>query len=161
MAPRRRPTEATLDVWRRWLRANRLLVDRLDQDLRDACGITLEQYDVLVQLGEAPGARRRMSDLADALLLARSSCTRIVGRLEADGLVQRQADEDDGRVTWAVLTTAGRRRLRRAAVVHLRGVQEGFGRHVHREDHAAIDRVLGRMLTDGAGQARSTDTVLS
>jgi DNA-binding MarR family transcriptional regulator len=161
MAAPRRPSEATLDLWRRWLRANRLLGDRLDADLRAACGITLDEYDVLVQLGEASGARRRMSDLADALLLARSSCTRIVGRLEADGLVRRHADERDGRVTWAVLTRDGKRRLRRAAVVHLRGVQDGFGRHVRPEDHAALDRVLARMLAGGADQPPSTDTVVS
>jgi DNA-binding MarR family transcriptional regulator len=161
MAAPRRPSKATLDLWRQWLRANRLLVDRLDEDLRAACGITLDQYDVLVQLAEAPGARRRMSDLADALLLARSSCTRLVGRLEDDGLVQRHADESDGRVTWAVLTAAGRRRLRRAALVHLGGIEDGFGRHVRREDHGVIGRVLGRMLAEGSGQRPSTDTVES
>jgi len=141
-----RPSAERLDVWQRWLRAQKLLVERLDRDLQEQCHITLEDYDVFVQIVQQPSARVRMSDLADALLLARSSCTRIVGRLEVAGWVQREPDRHDRRVVWASLTPAGRRKLRRAAVVHLAGVQDAFARHLTISDVTTLKALLDRIL---------------
>jgi DNA-binding MarR family transcriptional regulator len=141
-----RPSAERLEVWRRWLLAQKVLVERLDRDLRERCDMTLEDYDVLVQLAQQPSARARMSDLADALLLARSSCTRIVSRLEDVGWVRRDPDADDRRVVWATLTSTGQRRLRRAAVVHLGGVQDAFARHLTANDVGRLDVVLERIL---------------
>jgi DNA-binding MarR family transcriptional regulator len=144
-----RPSAERLEVWQRWLLAQKVLVERLDRELRETCDMTLEDYDVLVQLAQQPSARARMSDLADALLLARSSCTRIVGRLEEVGWVRRDPDGDDRRVVWATLTPTGRRKLRRAAVVHLRGVQDAFARHLSTNDVGRLDAVLDRILDAG------------
>ena len=141
-----RPSAERLEVWRRWLLAQKVLIDRLDRELREQCDMTLEDYDVLVQLAEQPGARARMSDLADALLIARSSCTRIVGRLEDVGWVRRDPDAGDRRVVWATLTPTGRRRLRRAAVVHLNGVQDAFARHLSATDVDRLDVALDKIL---------------
>jgi DNA-binding MarR family transcriptional regulator len=142
-----RPSAERLEVWRRWLLAQKVLVERLDRELRDQCDMTLEDYDVLVQLAQQPASRTRMSDLADALLIARSSCTRIVGRLEDVGWVRREPDADDRRVVWAALTPTGRRRLRRAAVVHLNGVQDAFARHLTATDVGRLDVVLDKILS--------------
>jgi DNA-binding MarR family transcriptional regulator len=142
-----RPSAETLEVWQDWLRAHRLLVQRLDRELREQGGLTLDDYDVLVQLAQAPARRMRMSALADAVLLARSSCTRIVGRLEDRGWVVRTDDEDDGRVVWAELTLAGRSLQRRAALVHLRGVQAHFGRHLGARDAECIGTFSRRVIS--------------
>jgi DNA-binding MarR family transcriptional regulator len=142
-----RPSATKLELWQRWLRVNRMLIDRLDAGLRDSCAMTLEDYDIIFQLSQRPAGRARMSELADALLLARSSCTRLVGRLEADGLVAREPDTDDRRVVWATLTPKGRKRLRRAAVIHLAGVQQEFTRHIDNDDVAALDALLTRVLS--------------
>jgi DNA-binding MarR family transcriptional regulator len=142
-----RPSAERIEVWRRWLLAQKVLVERLDRELREQCDMTLEDYDVLVQLAQQPALRARMSDLADALLIARSSCTRIVGRLEDVGWVRRESDADDRRVVWAALTPTGRRRLRRAAVVHLTGVQDAFARHLTVTDVARLDVVLDKILS--------------
>jgi DNA-binding MarR family transcriptional regulator len=109
----------------------------------------IDDYDALVQLATAPGQRLRMSALADSLLLARSSCTRIVGRLEERGWVRRDADEEDGRVVWATLLPAGRAAQRRAAVVHLAGVQRHFGRHLASVDEGSLAELLGRIVSGG------------
>ncbi len=77
---------------------------------------------MLVQLAEAPGNRLRMSELAEAVLLSRSGLTRLVDRLQKDGLVQRQPDPDDARGMYTVLTAKGRDTLRDASRVHLAGV---------------------------------------
>lgn len=124
-----RPSPATLGAWRAFLEAHAALTRRLDQELRQAHDLALTSYDVLLQLSEA-GGRLRMSDLADAVLLSRPNCTRLVDRLVHEGLVDREADPSDARVRWARLTPEGRRRFRRAAATHLAGIEQHFGRHL-------------------------------
>jgi DNA-binding MarR family transcriptional regulator len=159
VARRTRPDDATLDAWQAWLRAHRLLAGTLDRELRASGEMTLDDYDVLVQLAQAPGRRMRMSDLAAALLLARSSCTRIVDRLEERGWVQRRHDDADGRVLWAFLTVDGRDALRRAAVVHLAGVQQHFGRHLDEREVAVLGESARRIVEAAQSGRASTDTL--
>jgi DNA-binding MarR family transcriptional regulator len=113
-----------LAAWRSFLRTHTHLLRRLEQGLQANGKISLGTYDLLVQLVEAPGNRLRMSELAEAVLLSRSGLTRLVDRLQKDGLVQRQPDPDDARGMYTVLTTRGRDALRDAAGVHLAQVSE-------------------------------------
>jgi DNA-binding MarR family transcriptional regulator len=119
-----RPDDWRLAAWRSFLRTHTHLLRRLGQDLQADHKIGLASYDVLVQLAEAPENRSRMSELAEAVLLSRSGLTRLVDRLQREGLVERQPDPDDARGLFTVLTTQGRNALRDAAVVHLAGVSE-------------------------------------
>ena len=82
----------------------------------------LAWYDVLLTLAQAPERRLRMAQLADRVLLSRSGLTRLVDRLEREGLVRREPSPDDARGTYTVLTAAGLRRLRGAVPLHLAGV---------------------------------------
>ena len=120
------PDREELRAWRTFLRAHAAATRVLEAELESAEGLPLASYDVLVQLAEAPESALRMSDLAAAVLLSRSGLTRLVDRLAADGLVERRACPSDARGTLAVLTTAGRDRLRAASPTHLRGVHEHF-----------------------------------
>jgi len=123
----RRPLRAgdwRLAAWRSFLRTHTHLLRRLEQDLLTDHKIALGSYDVLVQLAEAPMNRLRMSELAQAVLLSRSGLTRLVDRLQREGLVERQPDPDDARGMFTVLTPKGRSALRDAAVVHLAGISE-------------------------------------
>jgi DNA-binding MarR family transcriptional regulator len=90
----------------------------------------------------------RMGELADSLLLTPSGVTRLVDRMETEGLVQRQQCPSDRRGWNAVITPAGRARLRAAAPVHLRGVERHFGRHISDEEADLIADILGRVLND-------------
>ena len=138
-----RPSDDALAVWRRWLESHTRIVEQLDRELRNEHDLSLEWYDVLLQLSEG-GGERTMSDLADALLISRSNCTRLVDRMEKAELVQRRAGERDHRERIAVLLPAGRRRLRAAAPTHLAGIERLFTGHLGRE-HAAVDRFLHRL----------------
>ena len=144
MVARRAPAPAQMDAWRAFLGAHARLIALLDTELRAAHDLPLTHYDVLVQLSEA-GGRLRMSELADAVLLSRSNCTRLIDRLALAGLVEREPDSTDARSRWAVLTESGRRRLRDAAPMHLAGIEEHFARFV--DDGAAhvVADVLGPM----------------
>lgn len=74
-------------------------------------GLSNTTFDVLVRLARTPGHRLRMGDLAAQTALSTSGITRIVDRLERDGLVRRRPSPDDRRSQTAVLTDAGRKRV--------------------------------------------------
>jgi DNA-binding MarR family transcriptional regulator len=135
-----------LDVWRDLLRAHAVVTATLSRELEEEHGLPLVQYDVLVQLSEAPEGRLRMQQLADRVLFSRSGLTRLVDRMADRGLVRRELCTDDRRGTFAVLTPAGRRRLRDAAGVHLRGIHEHFARHLSDADVRALEVALGAVL---------------
>jgi DNA-binding MarR family transcriptional regulator len=121
-----RPSRARLAAWEQFLRSHLALVDRLDRDLVECHGLPLAWYDVLVQL-EAAGGESTMGALASNLLIAPSSCTRIVERMTASGLVERRTDDHDHRVRHARLTPDGRSTLKAAARTHLAGIERYFG----------------------------------
>lgn len=115
-----------LQAWRAFLHAHAAVTDRLAAELESAHGLSLAHYDVLIQLANAPRRRLRMRGLAEAVLLSRSGLTRLIDRMELEGLVQREPCLGDARGVETVLTDAGLAVLIRAAPTHLAGV----GRHV-------------------------------
>src|SRR5256886_8303914 len=104
---------------RAWSRAALTVPRALDADLLAGQGMSLSEYTALMHLSEAPGRSLRMSDLAAACALSLSGMSRIVSRLELQGLVERERASCDGRGLNAVLTDAGLARLRRARPTHL------------------------------------------
>jgi DNA-binding MarR family transcriptional regulator len=115
-----------LGAWRGFLRVHAALVKSLDAELASAHDLPLSSYEVLITLEAAPGRKRRMSELADSVLLSRSGMTRLVDRLERDGLLERDHCTADGRGCFAVLTENGQRLLESARPTHLGGVRERF-----------------------------------
>jgi DNA-binding MarR family transcriptional regulator len=122
-------TPVELGAWRGLLRVHAALVRDLDAELVAAHDLPLSSYDVLIYLQSAPGRRLRMAELADSVLLSRSGVTRLVDRLERDGLIARDTCVDDGRGCYAVLTDAGEALLARARPTHLQGVRDRFLAH--------------------------------
>jgi DNA-binding MarR family transcriptional regulator len=137
---------AELAAWRGMLRVHAALVKALDAELLQAHDLPLISYEVLINLDAAPGHKRRMAELADSVLLSRSGTTRLVDRLERDGLIARQNCADDGRGSYAVLTDRGAELLAQARATHLEGVRERFLRHFDEPElrvfAAAWERVL-------------------
>ena len=145
MSPKISRHDPRLRAWAAFLRAHARIIRALERDLQEREGMALTDYDVLVQLAATEPHRLRMSELADRLLLSRSGVTRLVDRLESDGLVERVTCTDDRRGQWASLTHAGYERLRTATPVHLRGVAEHFIDRLDREELAALERTLARL----------------
>jgi len=150
MARSREPTlnDQQLDAWRVFLRAHSELIRVLDRELEAEQGFPITFFDVMAQLNQA-GGRLRMSELADAVLLSRSGVTRLVDRMERDGLVKREHCPTDRRAMYATITPEGKRALAKARPVHVRGVAEHFGRYLSDEDAKRITAALGRMVPDG------------
>jgi DNA-binding MarR family transcriptional regulator len=122
-----------------------------DADLVREQRLPLSEYLALMHLSEAPGRRMRMSELAAACDLSLSGITRIVNRLEAQGLTERTRCTEDARGYHAVLTRAGLARLRRAWPTHLASVRRHVFDHLHDVDLAHLARVLRRIAPADAG----------
>lgn len=109
-----------------FLRLHTTLVRGLDAELQAAHGLPLTAFEVMNWLAYAPGHRMRMSALAGSVFLSLSGITRLVERLEREGLVRREPCPDDRRGFLATLTEAGLARLREAQVTHAAGVRRRF-----------------------------------
>ena len=129
---------AELAAWRGMLRTQSSLLHDMDAELTSTHGLALRSYEVLIHLEEAPRRRLRMTDLSHTVLLSASGVSRLVDRMERDGLVRRERCSEDGRGYWAVLTTRGERKFREARATHLDGVRRLFLRHFTAEDLARL-----------------------
>jgi DNA-binding MarR family transcriptional regulator len=139
-------TPLELGAWREFLRAHAVLTRELDEELRRSHGLPLSSYDVLVNLESAPDRQMRMSELADAVLLSRSGLTRLVERLEREGLLERADCPSDARGSLAVLTDEGLARLTQARKTHLRGVRERFLEHFSDDELERLGEFWARAL---------------
>jgi len=128
--------------WRALLMGMTLLLDRLDDDLRRNCDLSLVEYEILVRLSERERRRMRMAQLADALAHSRSRVTHTVTRMERAGLISRSSSPEDGRGVVASMTDKGFDLIRRMAPMHVSGVREHLVDLVSREDFAALGRVM-------------------
>ena len=108
------------------LRAHAELTRALDAQLAREHKLPLSSYEVLLFLADAPQGRMRMSDLAESVLLSRSGLTRLVDRLEREGLLKRERCESDARGLFAEITPAGRELFDAARRTHLDGVRALF-----------------------------------
>ena len=139
------PSADRIAVWRSFLQAHASLVGQLEHELQVERELPLAWYDVLLNLNEADG-RQRMQELARSVLLSKSGLTRLVDRMEGAGLLRREQCPSDRRGTLAVLTAEGKAVLRRAAPVHLRGIEEHFARHLTDDEVAVLQRALDRVV---------------
>lgn len=142
-----RLSSGEITVWRKFLRAHATVVRHLESDLLGAHSLPLASYDVLVQLVETPEHKLRMTELAEAVMLSRSGLTRLIDRLEREGLVAREACVSDARGLFAVLTPEGYERLKGASGTHLRGVSERVMARLDTEDLQALERAMDKLLS--------------
>jgi len=147
-----RPDPGHLAAWRALLETHAAVTELLARELSSERGLPLKAYDVLLNLAEAPEGRLRMQELSSSVLLSKSGLSRVVDRMEEGGLVRRERSEDDRRGWFAVLTERGRSTLRRAAPIHLRGIQEHFARHVDDDEARVLAVVLGRVSAAARAQ---------
>jgi DNA-binding MarR family transcriptional regulator len=139
-----------LRAWRGMLRVHTTLVKALDCELEAAHGLGVTSYEVLMYLADAPEGRMRMHDLASSVLLSRSGLTRLVDRLERDGLLARESCKSDARGAFAVLTPAGRETLAAARGTHLAGVRRHFLDHLDAAEMQALADIWDKVLPDAS-----------
>jgi DNA-binding MarR family transcriptional regulator len=105
-----------VDVWHELLERHARTTSSLERRLQHDHGLGVSEYEVLERL--AGSGKSRMQELADAVHLSQSALSRVVARLEADGLVDRGMCPEDRRGIMACLTESGRERYRAARPTH-------------------------------------------
>jgi DNA-binding MarR family transcriptional regulator len=148
-----RPSPDHLAAWRALLTAHAELTERIDAALRAAGVIPLRWYDALLGLYEAPGRRLRLAELAEAALLSRSGLSRLVDRLEAAGLLNREPCEDDARGAFAVLTPEGLQALRRCWRVYGAEIAARVGQRLSPAEARTLRGLLGELIEAEAERA--------
>ena len=136
-------TDDEQQAWRATVGIAQLLIRQLDRDL-NVHGLSGHDYEILVELSEAPEHRLRMTELADATSQSRSRLSHQVTRMENRGLVRRDDCEGDKRGTFAVLTADGMAAIERVAPDHVENVRRHF-----------IDRLEPRQLDAGRNRVRA------
>ena len=138
-------------AWRALARAVLVIPRVLDAELLEAQGLNLTEYNVLMNLSEAPDHSLRMSELANFISISISGLTRAVERLSRQGLVERVRAKSDGRGQMAVLTPAGLERLKQAWPIHLTGVRRHVMDHLQGMDLVAFAEAIAEVATVDVG----------
>jgi DNA-binding MarR family transcriptional regulator len=138
--------EPNLEAWIRFLRAHASLTRQLSARLEADHGLTLNDYDVMVQLAYAPERSLRRVDLARSVLLSPSGITRLLDGLEREGWVEKRSCESDARVTYAHLSDSGLAKFKSARKTHIADIEEAFGSRYTPEELDTVSALLARLL---------------
>ncbi|MCB1500019.1 MAG: MarR family transcriptional regulator [Bauldia sp.] len=139
--------EAVLKAWSAFLGTHARALRRVEARLKAAGMPPLEWYDVLLEL-ERAGGRLRIGDLAERVVVAPYNMTRLLDRLEADGLLGRERLATDRRGAFAVLTAKGGRLRKEMWPVYEAAIRDVFAPLTASEAQTlerGLDRVAARL----------------
>jgi DNA-binding MarR family transcriptional regulator len=134
------------EAWHRLLRLSRRVLREIDARLDAEHRIGVNEFDVLITLDNAPDRRLRMTNLAEAVMFSSGGLTRLAGRLESRGLVERIPDPDDARSFYAALTGEGSQRLSEARVTHDAVIEALLSAKLTGNELRSLTRALGQAL---------------
>ncbi|MER8827040.1 MarR family winged helix-turn-helix transcriptional regulator [Mesorhizobium sp. M0938] len=145
MTEKTNPSPAAIKAWARLMRVSRQLVERAEDALKDSSLPPLAWYDVLHELAEAGEGGLRPFQLIERTLFAQYNISRLLARLEADGLVEKLRVADDGRGQTIRITGKGRETRRRMWAVYGRSIAELVGARLSNDDLEILSALLGRL----------------
>lgn len=148
---RSRGGERAPDAWVKLLRGHATLTRQMDAALREQHGLSLNEFEILLQLWHAGDERLRRVDLAERLVVTQGGITRLLAGLEGQGLVKRQSCDEDARIVYTALTDAGERKLRSARRGHLADVKRLFSDHFSDAELEQLAGLLARLYWEGSG----------
>jgi DNA-binding MarR family transcriptional regulator len=139
-------TDEEQRAWRAYLRMQARLSAALHRQLQRDSGLSLSDYEVLVQLTDAPAGRLRPYEMQRSLEWEQSRLSHHLSRMQRRGLVAREECGDDGRGAYVVLTDAGRSTITAAAPGHVDTVRRRFFDHLTAEQVATLEAISTRVL---------------
>ena len=140
-------------AWRTYLRMSSLLPAALNRQLQQDCGLTLPEYEVLVQLSESPSHRLRPFQLCEALTWEQSRLSHQLTRMERRGLVSRCECAADGRGAVIELTAAGADLIHAAAPRHVAAVRGLIFDRLSAAERTAFEEACSRIVATLTGQS--------
>jgi DNA-binding MarR family transcriptional regulator len=133
------------DAFGTLLSAHAVLVRELSAELVASHGLTINDYGCLLLLSRVGDEGMRRIDLANELNLSPSGITRLLDRLEDQGLVGKGECKSDARVSYAILTDAGLDKLREAAPGHVDDIERRLSAVLSDEEIKTLTELLGRL----------------
>jgi DNA-binding MarR family transcriptional regulator len=137
--------EIELEAWINFLRAHSAVTRQFNAELLATHGLTINDFDVLAQLSRAPEQALKRVDLVESVLLTPSGITRLLKGLEAAGWVSNRPCAEDARVTYAVLTPLGKKKLAEARKTHVASVRALFSERFDKDELATLASLLERL----------------
>jgi DNA-binding MarR family transcriptional regulator len=134
-----------LEAWINFLRAHAAVTRQFNAELLATHGLTINDFDVLAQLARAPEQALKRVELAERVLLTPSGITRLLKGLEDAGYVGNRPCKEDARVTYAVLTARGRKKLEEARETHVASVRALFSERFERDELESLASLLERL----------------
>jgi DNA-binding MarR family transcriptional regulator len=141
------PTDSssTLRVWALLLRVHGIKTQLVSGRLQAAHGLSINDYETLAALSQAPGQRLKRVDLARALLISSSGVTRLLDGLQDAGLVERTVSDADLRVAYAQLTAAGAAMLESASCAYVDTIEMLLETHLTADELEQLGDLLGKL----------------
>lgn len=140
------PSGAAVSAWTRIMRTRDRLLGAIEADLKAAGMPPLAWYDVLWELARSEEGRLRPYEIEERTLLAQYNLSRLLDRLESDGLVRREVFAEDGRGRWVVITDAGRQLRERMWAIYGKAIETHIGGKLAESEARAIADLLDRFL---------------
>jgi len=137
--------ETTITAWARLVRAQQLLLERVEADLKQGGLPPLRWYDALLELHRAGLKGLRQFEIGAAVLLSKHNVSRLLDRLEKEKLLERYVCEEDGRGARVQITAAGRDLVKRMWPVYGSAISEHFAQHFSKTELRHLAKLLGRL----------------
>jgi DNA-binding MarR family transcriptional regulator len=137
--------DVLIEAWVNLLRAHAVTTRQFNAELLTDHGLTINDFDVLAQLARAPEKSLKRVDLSERVLLTPSGITRLLKGLERAGYVANRPCAEDARVTYAVLTPTGERKLREARKTHVASVRALLSDRFDEDELATLADLLERL----------------
>ncbi|MGO6835770.1 MarR family winged helix-turn-helix transcriptional regulator [Rhizobium ruizarguesonis] len=141
-----KPSEAATSAWTSIMRAGERLLGAIEADLKAAGMPPLAWYDVLWELARSQDGRLRPYEIEERTLLAQYNLSRLIDRLEREGLVRRAVFAEDGRGRWVVISDAGRKLRERMWIVYAKSIETHIGCKLAESEAKTIAGLLDRFL---------------
>jgi DNA-binding MarR family transcriptional regulator len=133
-------------LWRGWLKLNAELASKLQRELQEDAGLSMQDYEVLVHLTDNSEGRVRVTELAALLQWERSRVSHHITRMEHRGLVKRTQCTEDGRGAFVVISPQGRTAIEEAAPGHVMAVRRLIFDVLSKDEKAALTTVIDKLL---------------
>jgi DNA-binding MarR family transcriptional regulator len=140
-------------VWSALTAAHALITGHLGAALQETCGLSINEFELLLCLDAGPGGQgQRLGHLNAAVRITQPSVSRAVTRMETHGWLRRTSSPDDGRAVLIAITAAGREKLHAAVPVHAAAIRAFLLDHLAPDEQDAVTRALTRVAQAGAAR---------
>ena len=141
------PDDIAIKAWGRLVRSQQRLLQQIEADLKAAGLPPLRWYDVLLELHRSGSEGLRQFEIAAAVLLTKYNVSRLLDRLENEGLLERHDCESDGRGAVVRITADGHELLKRMWSVYGAAIEQYFSTHYSKTELKQLASLLGRITS--------------